>query len=77
MKVEIYTGPRCPACVEVKRYLTELSIPYQEYDATDLEHITDLVRRVPPGTRRTVPQVFVGDKYIGGPVETKEYFNGK
>lgn len=75
MKVEIYTSPRCPGCVEVKRYLDELAVPYQEYDA--IEHIETMMSRVPPGTRRTVPQVFVGDKYVGGPAAVKAYFNGK
>jgi glutaredoxin 3 len=64
MRVEIYTAPRCPFCVRAKRLLAARGIPYREIDvADDGEVRTGLVART---GRRTVPQIFIDGRSIGG-----------
>ena len=62
--VEIYTTPSCPFCVRAKRLLEARGIDYDEIDVADDPALrADLVRRT---GRRTVPQIFIGDKHVGG-----------
>ena len=62
--VKIYTTPSCPFCVRAKRLLQKKNIPYDEIDVAgnDEERIS-LMQRT---GRRTVPQIFIGDKHVGG-----------
>jgi glutaredoxin 3 len=62
--VTIYTTRVCGYCVAAKRLLAARSIPYKELDVTG-----DDARRawlVETTGRRTVPQIFIGDRAIGG-----------
>ena len=64
MGIEVYTTQSCPFCVRAKRLLTERGIPYVEFDvATDEALRNDVVRR---SGRRTVPQIFIDGRSIGG-----------
>ena len=63
-RVEIYTTPSCSFCVRAKRLLQERGIPYDEFDvAADDALREDVMTR---SGRRTVPQIFIGGKSIGG-----------
>ena len=63
-RVAIYTTPSCPYCVRTKRLLQARGIAYEEIDvAMDDELRADLVRRT---GRRTVPQIFIDGRSIGG-----------
>ncbi len=63
-RVEIYTSPSCPYCVQAKRLLAERGIPYEEFDvAGDAELRAQVMER---SGRRTVPQIFIDDRSIGG-----------
>ena len=65
-KVEIYSLTVCPWCVHAKQYLTSLGIPYTEIRIdTDIENGRDTLEKL-TGGERTVPQIFVGGKHIGG-----------
>jgi len=62
--VKIYTKEHCPYCVRAKSLLDRKGVAYQEIDA---EHDDALRAWLVEATgQRTVPQVFVGDRSLGG-----------
>jgi glutaredoxin 3 len=64
-KIELYTTTYCPYCVKAKRLLDAKDVDYTEIDVTgDDEARLALVEK--SGGRRTVPQIFINDKPIGG-----------
>ncbi|HLK10137.1 MAG TPA: glutaredoxin 3 [Candidatus Binatia bacterium] len=64
-RVELYTTGSCPFCVRAKHLLEERGIPYDEVDVGgDPEARVALVVR--SGGRRTVPQIFIDGRSIGG-----------
>lgn len=64
-KVEIYTKMYCGFCHRAKRLLDSKGVEYEEYDITlggpKRQEMTD---RKPDA--RTVPQIFIDDKHVGG-----------
>jgi glutaredoxin 3 len=65
-KVEIYTWSRCPFCIRAKRLLDQKGVKYIEYVIDGDEEARErMVRRGSDG-KRTVPQIFINDKHIGG-----------
>jgi glutaredoxin 3 len=64
--VEIYTWSTCPFCRRAKKLLAQKGITYTEYDIDDDEAARDaMVARGTDG-QRTVPQIFIDDRHIGG-----------
>ena len=63
-EVTIYTTPSCPYCVRAKSLLKHKGIPYREIDVAGDE--TRRERMVAESGRRTVPQIFIDGKPIGG-----------
>jgi glutaredoxin 3 len=62
--VKVYTKTRCPYCVRAKALLDRKGVSYEEIDA---EHDDALRTWLVEATgQRTVPQVFVGDRSLGG-----------
>ncbi len=62
--VKIYTTPYCAFCVRAKRLLDRKKVPYEEIDvAGDDEARMKLIEQT---GRRTVPQIVIGDKHVGG-----------
>ena len=64
-KVEIYTKFMCPYCTRAKRLLEEKGAAFEEYDITMGGEKRDEMRERAPGSH-TVPQIFIGDRHIGG-----------
>lgn len=63
--VKVYTSPLCGHCRAAKRLLAGKGVPFDEIDVLgDPEARTEMTMRA--GGRRTVPQVFVGDRHVGG-----------
>lgn len=63
--VEIYTTPFCGYCVAAKRLLTKKGVEYTEYDVmVDSNKRSEMTQRSNGG--RTVPQIFIDGKPIGG-----------
>ncbi len=63
--VTIYTTQYCGFCFAAKRLLTELEIDFDEVELdTDLELRSRLSQE--NGGWRTVPMIFLGDRFIGG-----------
>jgi glutaredoxin 3 len=64
-KVEIYTSQLCGYCHRAKKLLADRGIAFTEIDVgADCSLREAMVRRA--GGRRTVPQIFVGERHIGG-----------
>jgi glutaredoxin 3 len=62
--IKIYTTRTCSYCGAAKRLLAKRAVAYDEIDITgDIEKRAWLVQAT---GRRTVPQIFVGGKPIGG-----------
>ena len=64
-KVEIYTKAWCGYCARAKRLLDDKGVDYTEYDITMGGPKREEMMQRKPGAR-TVPQVFIDDKAIGG-----------
>jgi glutaredoxin 3 len=64
-RVEIYTTPTCGYCAAAKRLLAAKGAAYDEIDVSrDPGLRAAMVDRA--GGRRTVPQVFIDGRHIGG-----------
>ena len=61
----MYTGPLCNYCEAAKRLLTRNNAPYNEIDISKVEGAMDEMIKKANG-KRTIPQIFIGDHYIGG-----------
>jgi glutaredoxin 3 len=64
-KVTIYTTPLCPYCVRAKHLLKKKGVSYEEVDVFMDSDARDAME-MKSGGSRTVPQIFVGDKHVGG-----------
>lgn len=64
-EVIIYTKDYCPYCVSAKTLLGRKEKPFVEIDITHDEGLQkEMVAK--SGGRRTVPQIFIGGKHVGG-----------
>jgi len=68
-KVEIYTTQFCPYCVRAKSLLRKRGVAFEEIDASDPEVREQMIERA--GGRRTVPEIFINGRIIGGYDELK------
>lgn len=63
--IEIYTQPGCPYCVRAVQLLQSKDVPFQEINAPrGTPEREQAYER--SGGRTTVPQIFVGEKALGG-----------
>ncbi|MCC7490105.1 MAG: glutaredoxin 3 [Gammaproteobacteria bacterium] len=63
-EVVIYTKPTCPYCAAAKALLKGKGVSYREIDiAGDDGRREEMIAR---SGRRTVPQVFIGSRHVGG-----------
>lgn len=65
VKVEIYSGDRCPYCVRAKDLLKRKGVDFIEYkvDIDDARREEMLART---GGKRTIPQIFIDGEHVGG-----------
>jgi glutaredoxin 3 len=69
--VTIYTKPYCPYCVRALSLLEKKGVDFTEIEAAfDPEKRQEMVQRSGGGT--TFPQIFIGDRHIGGCDEMME-----
>ena len=63
--VVVYSSRFCPYCHAAKRLLSARGVAFEEIDV-DLqpERRAEMSERA--GGRRTVPQIFIGDRHVGG-----------
>ena len=64
-KVEIYTWEQCPYCQKTIQLFDRKGIQYTRYRIDGDEEAREKMTERANG-KRTVPQVFINDKHIGG-----------
>ncbi|MBY6013760.1 glutaredoxin 3 [Qipengyuania gaetbuli] len=63
--IDIYTKFGCGYCYRAKKLLDDKGAVYEEHDITMGGPKRDeMIERAPQA--RTVPQIFIGDVYVGG-----------
>jgi glutaredoxin 3 len=70
MKFIVWTKPNCPNCDQAKALLKNKGIEYEERNIGIDWTKEQLLEAVP--TARTVPQIFMGEEYVGGYTELKQ-----
>ncbi|TYO89523.1 glutaredoxin 3 [Oceanicella actignis] len=64
-KVEIYATPICGYCARAKALLSRKGVPFVEYDVMREPGLrAEMIQR--SGGRRTVPQIFIDGRHVGG-----------
>ena len=64
-KITMYSGDPCPYCGAAKALLKSKNIEIEEFDIwKDATKAKEMLQRT--NGKRTIPQMFVDDHYIGG-----------
>ncbi|MFN2260338.1 MAG: glutaredoxin 3 [Parasphingopyxis sp.] len=64
-KIEIYTKFLCPYCWRAKSLLSSKGAEFEEHDITmSGERREEMLAR--SGGAHTVPQIFIGERHVGG-----------
>ena len=74
MKAVVWSKHHCPFCDQAKALLTQKGIEYEEKKIGEGYTKEQLLEAVP--NARTVPQIFLDDKLIGGFAELRNYLKG-
>ena len=74
MKAIIWSKYHCPYCDQAKALLTSKGIQFEEKKIGDGYTREELLEAVPDA--RTVPQIFLDDKLIGGFTELRAHLQG-
>lgn len=61
--ITVYTTRSCPYCRSAKDLLRSKKVAFKEIDVSDDDEFDALVKRT---GFKTVPQIFIGEKMIGG-----------
>ena len=63
--VVMYTTSWCPYCARARKLFDDKGVPYTDIDVEAVEGArAEIQRRA--GGRTSVPQIFVGDRHLGG-----------
>jgi glutaredoxin 3 len=71
MKATVWSKDHCPFCDQAKALLTQQGIEFEERKIGHGYTKEQLLEAVP--TARTVPQIFLDDKLIGGFTELRSH----
>ena len=64
-KITMYSGDPCPYCGAAKALLKSKNIEIEEFDIwKDAAKAKEMLQRT--NGKRTIPQMFIGDHYVGG-----------
>lgn len=63
-RVVVYTTPMCPYCWRAKRLLRRKGVEFEEIDLW--RHPERRAEMIARAGRHTVPQIFVGERHLGG-----------
>jgi len=64
-RIEIYTTMLCPYCFRAKKLLAQHGADFIEIDVmANPERRREMIERA--GGRRTVPQIFIDGRHVGG-----------
>ena len=72
-RILIYSSVICPYCISAKKLLEKLDLSFQEKKIDNNEKIKEEMI-IKSNGRRTVPQIFFGDKHIGGYDDLNEVY---
>jgi len=72
-KVEIYSKSNCSYCVMAINFFDSKNISYDVYSADDPKIFKEMMDRNPQA--RTLPQIFIDDKLIGGYTDLVEKYS--
>ncbi|HKN00140.1 MAG TPA: glutaredoxin 3 [Candidatus Binataceae bacterium] len=64
-KVELYTTNYCPFCTRAKGLLKRKGVAFTEIDVTDDDALRAKMVEL-SGGRRTVPEIFINGRIVGG-----------
>jgi glutaredoxin 3 len=70
----VWSKDQCPYCVQAKALLESRGIDYEERNINHNYTREQLLEAVP--NARTVPQIFIDDKLIGGFTELRQHLQG-
>ena len=73
MSIIVYSKPSCVYCDKAKSLLTRLGYEYEEKIVTKDLSLQELFEALGKPVR-TIPQIVIDEKHIGGYNELKEYF---
>lgn len=74
MKAIVWSKYHCPYCDQAKALLTQKGIQFEERKIGDGWTKEELLEAIP--TARTVPQILLDGKLIGGFTELRAHLNG-
>ena len=74
MKAVVWSKNQCPFCVQAKALLESKGIEFEERNVSTDWTKEQLLEAVP--TARTLPQIFLDDKLIGGFTELRKHLQG-
>ena len=74
MKAVVWSKHHCPFCDQAKALLIQKGIEFEEKKIGDGYTKEQLLEAVP--NARTVPQIFLDDKLVGGFNELRNYLKG-
>ena len=64
-KVTLYSGDSCPYCNAAKALLKTKNVEIDEFDIwKDAAKAKEMLQKT--NGARTIPQIFIGDTYVGG-----------
>lgn len=64
--VTLYTKETCPYCINAKRLLDDKGVSYTNIDVYDMTSQEREALAQKTNNYRTVPQIFIGETFIGG-----------
>jgi len=62
--VTVYTSSWCPYCQRAMGLLTQKKVVFEEINVEDDVKVRE--QMIARSNRNTVPQIFIGDKHVGG-----------
>ena len=74
MKAIVWSKPACPFCEKAKSHLKMKGIEYEERNIAQGWKVQDLLEAAP--NAKTMPQIWLDDKYVGGYSELEAELNG-
>ena len=74
MEAIIYGTNKCTWCYKVAKRLQDAGIDITKVDVSEPENLAEMNKIVGDGAK-TVPQVVIDGKHIGGYTETERYLN--
>ena len=72
-KVEIYSKSNCSYCVMAMNFFDSKGIKYDVYSTDNPDVFNEMIKRNP--SARTLPQIFIDDKLIGGYTDLMDFVN--